>query len=357
MRKMKVRYILVLLMGVVLTACNKTPIPELPEGNDPIYTLKGQVDGEEIDYSVGLESVVMNRGVKNEGGLVSYYGEMASVADNEKIRVEFIQLETPQEAEQIQVFNALNVPFLVHQPTKVIFDFGDFGGGEDDFFSIKDPNGNWVEPSTHELFEFKYDIIETQFGEFGNKEYLNFTIKYGFEDRELNSGFDSFGGQDSIHLVSDEIYPMHEWYIDGLLVGTEVNYDGPIGTGKHRINHRVMDANSNQSETNRLVRFNGGKQMWALKIEFKEEYEFEPYNYGKLIVSMYKDGEWYSSDYSVGNKGQTATIENVELVTLEQGKLPLVAFDIAFDATLLNETKSDSLSLSNMDGKFVVGLE
>jgi hypothetical protein len=150
---------------------------------------------------------------------------------------------------------------------------------------------------------------------------------------------------------------MHEWYIDGLLVGTEANYDGPIRTGKHRINHRVMDANSNQSETNRLVRFNGGKQIWALKIKFKEEYPFETYNYGRLIVSMYKDGEWYTSDHSVGNKNQTAKIENVEMVTLEQGQLPLVAFNIDFDAVLLNDTKSDSLSLSNMAGKFVVGLE
>ena len=357
MRKMNVRYIIVLLAVVVMTACKKTPIPVLSEGNDPIYTLKGQVDGEDIDYNVGLETVVMNRGVIEEDGLISYYGEMESVADNEKIRVEFIQLETPQAAGQIEVFNSMDVPFMVHEPTKVIFDFGDFGGGEDEFFRIKNPQGQWVEPSTHELFEFKYDIIEARFGEQLNKEYLNFTIKYGFENRELNSGFESFGGEDSIHLISDETFPMHEWYIDGLLVGTDANYDGPISTGKHRINHRVMDANSNQSETNSLVRFNGGKQIWELKIQYKEEYPFETYNYGRLIVSMYKNGEWYTSDHSISNKSQSATIENVERVTLEQGQLPLVAFDIDFNAILLNETGTDSLSLSNMDGKFVVGLE
>ena len=75
------------LPAVVMTACKKTPIPELSEGNDPIYTLKGQVDGEGIDYNVGLETVVMNKGVIEEDGLISYYGEMESANDNEKIRL------------------------------------------------------------------------------------------------------------------------------------------------------------------------------------------------------------------------------------------------------------------------------
>ncbi|MFT5819018.1 MAG: hypothetical protein ACI8ZM_000240 [Crocinitomix sp.] len=354
---MKVRYIIMIFVGFVLTACNKTPIPVLPEGNDPIYTLKGQVDGEGIDYSVGLESVVMNRGVKNESGLISYYGEMESVTNNEKIRVEFIQLETPQAAGQIEVFNSLTVPFMVHEPTIVSFDFGGFGGGQGNFFSFEPEGGPEVKNNGgHELDEFGYLQFKGRFRDVGTQQY-NFTIKNGFEDNELASTFGSFGGEDSIHLSSEVEYPYNEWYIDGLLVGTGLNYDGPISTGIHRINHRVMDINSNKSETDRLVRFNGGKQIWEMKILFSEEYPVETYNYGRVVVSMFKNGEWYSSDRAIGNKGSSASIENVELVTLEEGQLPLVAFDIDFNAVLLNETSSDSLVLSNMDGKFVVGLE
>ncbi|NOQ71567.1 MAG: hypothetical protein GQ574_06180 [Crocinitomix sp.] len=354
---MKVRYIILIFVGFALTACNKTPIPELPEGNDPIYTLKGQIDGVEIDYSVGLESVVLNRGVKNESGLVSYYGEMESVTNNEKIRVEFIQLETPLAAGRTEVFNGLTVPFMVHEPTKISFDFGAFGGGQDGFFTFEPEGGPEVKNSgEHELDEFGYLHFKGRFRDVGLQQY-NFTIKNGFENSELVSMFGSFGGEDSIHLNSEGEYPFNEWYIDGLLVGTDKNYDGPISTGIHRINHRVMDINSNQSETDRLVRFNGGKQIWEMKIVYKEEYPFETYNYGRVIVSMFKNGEWYSSDRAVGNKGSNAKIENVELVSLGQGELPLVAFDIDFDAMLLNDSMSDSLSLSNMGGKFVVGLE
>lgn len=358
MRKMKMRHIVMILAGIVLTACNKTPIPELPEGNDPIYTLTGQVDGEDLDYSVGLESVVMNRGVINESGLFSYYGEMESVTKNEKIRVEFIQLETPQSSTQMEVFNNSTVPFMVNELAKVRFDFGGFGGGQSQFFWLIE-NGAEVKPGdAHELAEYGYLKKTVRFNDVGNgDQHYYFTIKNGFENNELISGFSSVGGEDSIHLYSAVTYPMHEWYIDGLLVGTDANYGGPISTGVHRINHRVMDENSNVDETNRLVRFNGGKQIWELKVVYHEEYPIETNNYGRVVISMYKDGEWYSSEYAEENKGEGVSIENIKRVALEEGQLPLISYDIDFDAVLYNESKSESLTLSNMDGKFVVGLE
>ena len=163
------RHIIMILVGIVLTACNKTPIPELPEGNDPIYTLTGQVDGEDLDYSVGLESVVMNRGVINESGLLSYYGEMESVTNNEKIRVEFIQLEKPQSSAQMEVFNNSTIPFMVHNLTKVRFEFGGFGGGQNQNFEIMDSEGEWVKPGgAHVLEEYGYLKKSARFRDFAN---------------------------------------------------------------------------------------------------------------------------------------------------------------------------------------------
>ena len=355
MMKMKVWHMMTLIVGLALTACNKTPIPVLPEGNDPIYMLKGQVNGEDLDYKVGLESVVINRGVKIENGLTTYYGEMESVTNSEKIRVEFIQQETPQSGSDVQVFANLNVPFLVHDSAKVRFDFGGFGGGQGGFFYLLDDGGNMIKGTEHTVHEFGFLHKKAIFLDVNTEPYI-FTIKHGFENNDLISEYVAEGVGDTIHLASKAEYPLNEWYINGILVGTEVDYTGPIEVGIHRIVHRIMDANGNQSETDGFVRFKDGKQLWDMSIIYEDETEYEANNYGRVIVSMFKNGQWYSSDFAPQNRGKEALIENVQSVPFEAGEEPLVAFDIDFDAVLYNESKTESLTLSNMDGKFIVGL-
>lgn len=356
MRNIRVWHIMTLIGGLALAACNKTPIPELAKGNDPIYTLSGEVDGEEIDYSVGLESVVMNRGVTNEGGLLTYYGEMESVLDNEKIRIEFIQQETPIGTRGIEIFGNLNVPFFVHDSAVVGFDFGGLVGGQNGFFFLLTEDDVLVKDATHVVREFGFVNRRAVFLDVNTEPY-NFTIKHGFANQELFSEYATEGMEDTIYLNSKEVYGLNEWYIDGVLVGTEVDYFGPIGVGIHRINHRVTDANGNQSETDGFVRFEDGSQLWNMNVVYEDGQDFENYNYGRVIISMFKNGEWYSSDFAVENKGEEVIVSNIESVTLEDDQLPLVSYDINFDAVLYNKSKSEFLTLSNMDGKFIVGLE
>lgn len=356
MEKMKNIWLYVIVIAVA-AACKKVPLPELPEGNSPIYTMSGLVDGDSLNWDVGLESVVINKGVSEENGVLLYYGEMESISTGEKIRLEFTRQERQKIGTNFNVFKTYNVPFLVHEKGKVEFDFGGVGN-EVNNLRIADSKGQFVRTYNHEMPEFGYNNLRIKFDNYSSQEF-NILVKHGYQDKDLISDFHIQGDNDSIILEpkGEAEYYSHEWYIDHALVGTEMEYKGTAQDGIHTVMHRVFDADGNSSYSNSLFRFKGGKEFWSMKINQNPAYEFEAYNYGRVIVSMYKDGEWYSSEHAVSNKGNHLNANNALFIPNEEEGQPLMSFDYNFSVTLHNETQTDSLELSNLNGKFLLGLE
>ena len=354
---MKHIWLYMIAVTVVFAACKKEPLPELPEGNDPIYTMSGLVDGDSLNWNVGLESVVLNKGVSEENGVLLYYGEMESITTGEKIRLEFTRQERQKIGTNFNVFRSYNVPFLVHEKGKVEFDFGGVGN-EVNNLQIIDSNGNPAKTDNHEIEEFGYHNIRMRFRHYGGHEF-SVLVKHGYQDKDLVSDFHAQGDNDLIILEpkGDAEAYSHEWYIDHTLVSTEMAYEGTAQDGIHTIMHRVFDADGNSSFSNGLFRFKGGKEFWSMKINQSPDYEYEAYNYGRVIVSMYKDGEWYSSDHAVSNKGNHLNANNALFIPNEEEGQPLMSFDYNFSVTLHNDTQTDSLELSNLNGKFLLGLE
>jgi len=344
------------LLFIILTApivgCQKEALPILPEGNDPIYALNGLVDGDSLNLKVGLETVVMNVGVEENKGILTYYGEMENVLKNERFRIEFIRQEEAINAGQHQVFNALSVPFLVHQTGKLNFDFGGVGNQINNF-EIRTPSGNFVETDILEVQTYGVHNFEIRFKDYVS-EVFNFQVKHGYEERLINSSYNVQGSANVIYL--DASYPafMHEWYIDGQLVGTEASYVGSIEDGISEILHKVIDENGNESISRSLVRFKGGKDFWAMKLNYQPEYEFESYNYGRVVVSMFKSDKWYSSSFDLSNKDQQMSVSDI--LTINDVDRRLISCNLAFDAQLKTEDMADSLTLSNINGKFLIGL-
>ena len=116
-----------LLLILLFFACTKEPLPVLPEGNNPIYTLKGMMGDDSLHLDVGMETVVLNHGVEDEFGVLSYFSEMESVRDNEKLKIEIVRQELPRNGGTFEIFKANQVPFLVHEKGTVLFDFGGVG--------------------------------------------------------------------------------------------------------------------------------------------------------------------------------------------------------------------------------------
>ncbi len=344
--------LLFVLISLLFLGCEKEPLPILPEGNNPIYTLRGLVNGDSLKLNVGLQNVVLNVGVDESSNVLTYYGEMENMFENERFRIEFIQHETPVQAGQHQVFTNLTIPFLIHERGKVSFDFGGVGNQINNF-EIRAQNGNFVATDVLEIPTYGMHDFAIRFGDYG-PEVFNFQVKHGYEERLLDASFNVQGSENEIFLDAFSPTFQHEWYIAGQLVGTAASYSGPIEDGISEILHSVTDENGNSSISSSLVRFKGGKYFWTMKLNYQPEYDFEPYNYGRAVISMFKNDKWYRSSFALSNKFEQITVD--EMVTIDDVTGQFISFNLTVDAVLKTEDLSDSLVLSNINGKFLIGL-
>lgn len=343
-----------LLFLLLAFACKKEPLPILPEGNKPIYTLNGMINEDSLRFDVGEETVVINHGVAEEFGVLSYYSEMESVRNNEKFKIEVIRQELPRSGGAFEVFKSNEVPFLVHEKGTVLFDFGGVGN-QINTFQIQNGKGYFVNVREHEIPHFGIHTIKAKIDDSGN-EVFQFQVKHGYEDRQLFSDYNVQGNSTEIYLDATHPAFAHEWYIDNQLVGTEANYVGNVQDGVHEIMHRVFDVNGNVSSKSGLVRFKGGKDFWDMKVNYSIEETFETYNYGRIIISYLKEDRWYSSAFAISNKGNTVAVDGISIIEDETTNEQLLAFDVAFNAQLYTQDLSDSLSLTGVSGKFLIGL-
>lgn len=343
-----------LILAILLVACEKEPYPQLPLGNDPIYKVKGLVDSDSLNFTVGIDNVDIKSGTSTKNGLTTYYGEMSNAIKNEKIRIEFIQLEKQRTTDGYNVFESEQLSFLVQENAKLIFDFGGVGNQKNNF-SLEDKNGNFVNTDVMNLSEFGLIEGRAMFTDYGS-EVFDFSFMHGYENKELISKF-SIQGADNIILVQAENeFEVNEWYINNMLVGTGTFYSGEIEDGIHQITHRIVDAVGNESSTSKIVRFKGGKDFWEMTANYAPEYTFENYNYGRVVVSMFKNGEWYSSEFTAENKLENFNMNEIQIIQNQVSGKPYVAFNFNFSCKLENQDKSAELNLSNLTGKFLVGL-
>lgn len=343
-----------LILAILLVACEKEPYPELPLGNDPIYSVKGLINSDSLNLTVGLENVEIKSGTSNKNGLTTYYGEMSNAVKDEKFRLEFIQLEKERTNEGYNVFESEKLSLLVHENAKMIFDFGGVGNQKNNF-SLEDKNGNFVNTDIMNLTEFGLIEGRAMFTDYGS-EVFDFSFMHGFENKELISNFSVQGANNILLVQALDEFEVNEWYINDLLVGTGTFYSGEIEDGIYQITHRIVDAVGNESNTSRIVRFKGGKDFWEMTTNYAPEETFETYNYGRVVVSMYKNGEWFTSEFTPDNKMVDFNLNGIQIIQNQLSGKPFVAFNFNFSCKLENQDKSAELNLSNLTGKFLVGL-
>lgn len=341
----------------LLSACKKEPLPELPTGNDPIYTMKGTIDGEEMNLSVGENSVVLRHGIESMNGVKTYYGEMESLTSEDQIRIEVVRPEKEFSGMDYTLFNDGDLPFLVHKKGKIVFDFGGVGN-EINNLRIADDNGNFSNVTSHEIEEYGYKTLRLKFDQYQNSnEEFNIILKHGFSDHLMNPDFHVQTQLDTVYLtpnVADEYN--HEWYIDGSLVSKDIEYVNNLADGIHEVIHIVRDDFGNEAFKTMLIRQKWSKEFWQMGVNYSGEYDFSSNNYGQVVVSIWKDGEWYRSDRSPSNFDAHFNVNEVTYIPNESGDHPLVSFNCTFSATLVNENQTDSLLLNEMSGKFLLGL-
>ncbi|MCH2234608.1 MAG: hypothetical protein MK078_10175 [Crocinitomicaceae bacterium] len=345
------KIIYLFILGLVIASCTKEPLPELPEGNDPFYTLRGNVGGDEIDLAVGENNVTISQGQEIMNGIETFYGELRAPSSNLVFRVEIIEPEFYTDNTEIL---SENVEFLHHEEGCLSVDFGSTGGSQMNFLLVENEEGVLVPASFVPFSEFGTYDINFQFADFGVKTF-SIPVSYGFDRSSVDAEFSTAGVSDSIILAPSSIEGTHKWYINDVLVSENSSYIGTINNGIHKVKHEV-DVDGKVKSYTTLVRFRASEFYWQMNLNYCDD-STPKQNFGKVKLSVEKDGVWYYSDSEYALSDEYFSVSNIEYNIDEDFKPERAIFNIALKSKLYTEDLQSELDLTDLSGRFKIGLK
>ena len=341
----------ILFLGLAIASCTKEPLPELPEGNDPYYTLRGSIGGEDINLAVGEDNVTISQGKEVMNGMQTFFGELHAPNSNLVFRVEIIEPEFQTEDAEIITEN---VEFIHHQEGCLSVDFGSAGLSQMNFLLVENEEGVLVPASFVPFSEFGEYDINFQFADYGLATF-SVPVSYGFDRSSVDAGFSTAGVSDSIILAPTSLEGDHKWYINDVLVSESVNYVGNINNGIHKVTHEV-DVDGKVKSYTTLVRFKASEFYWQMNLDYCDA-STPKQNFGKVKLSVQKDGVWYYSDTENELSDEYFSVSNIEY-NLDGNLNPERAiFDIALKSKLYTKDLQSELDLTDLSGRFKIGLK
>ncbi len=346
------KYMMAFVGVVVMTSCKKEQLPDLPDENGPYYHIAGLVDEDSINWKVGVDDTYLSYGQTSINGVESYYGQINSGATGDIIRIEIVRPEIYSNGTEISAFTGANLTYLVHEPGAVKFNFG-MNYEQFNYVLVKNDLDLFESANQVAFDQFGSYNIAVKFSDYSLSESFVVPIKFGFEDQLLHSGFTSHGEGDTLFLEPTTLQGQHSWYIDDVLVSSAATYSAQFDDGIYEVKHVFTDVNGNEGDYTTLVRFKNGNHHWQMKYFYVPPAE-PTSHYSNVIVSMKKNGVWYSSVESEINLGNKFAVSNISTeISMGQGT-GKTAFDFIFRSLLFNQDQSDSLYLPEMTGRMAI---
>lgn len=349
------RVVGIMILALIMVACKKEPLPNIPPSTGPYYSIKGYMDGTYFHMNVGQEGILISQGTSVENGIKSYYGQIVSPSEDLLIRIEFTAPEAPLNAQGLIALNAGNVSYLVHSPGCQSASFGS-NFTQFNFLQIKNELGIFQPVNEVNFTKFGIYPITMKFTDAGQSTF-QVPVNYGFSNNVLNPGFTSYEIADSVQFVAFVSEFNHQWLIDGNLVSTAASFYTSLANGVHLVEHKIVDGYSNEASHSTLVRFTDYVLDWQMTMNNCTGSANPTNNYGKVTVKALTNGQEYKSDGSADNLTKFFTVSNIEYIGNSNQEPTRAVFNVVFEAELVNESGTESLSLTGMEGTFNVGLQ
>ena len=352
---MKKRLIFILLLGATLAACKKEPLPVLPAETGPYYSINGFIDGIHTNLNVGQEGILISQGKTTISGIEHYYGQIVSPSEDLLIKIDFVRPEAPMSTTGLAALSPGSINYLIHQPGCLSPSFG-ANLAQPNYLLIKNEFGVFESIDEVEFDEYGIHNVTMKFTDVSQNSF-QVPVNYGFNELFLNAGFQAFGSMDTVYLSAFNTGLSHEWYVDGSFMSSETIYATVLSNGIHKVEHKLIDDNGNEASNVTLVRVTDFVLDWQMSMSNCQGGSTPISSYGNVTVTIITGGQEYKSSNSVDNFANSFIVSDVEYVGNSGGDPVRAVFDFNFDAILVNDTNTDSLSLSGMSGTFNVGLQ
>lgn len=348
------KLLLISVLTLALFSCKKEPLPDLPDETGPYYSIQGEMDGEEINLNVGQSGILISQGIDIENGVETFYGQIFAPSKDLLVKIEITKPEVLMTATGMHVMNEGNVPFLIHQPGCLTPTFGS-NQVQSNFILIKNNQGVY-EPATEVAFD-EYGVHEMWI-DFTDDTQNSFQVpvQYGYDPELIDPNFAAYPLADSVIFSAVDVNGNHEWYIDQDLVSNSASFTTTLPIGIHLVEHKLRDNYGNEAKYTTLVRITDYVLDWKMDMN-NCGMAYAPSNFGKVTVTVITNGIEYKSDKAQMNANHAFTVSNIEYIANSSMEPTRLVFDLSFNADLVDDTGTESLSLTNMTGTFNVGLK
>lgn len=156
------KYLSVLVAILLLNSCSKDTIEPLPEGNNPIFNVSGQVDGQSITISAGENGAYMNTSTTFINNVEYYEGSLENAQTGFSISLSDGMLDIPSLNSNIEDFENFKISPYTYGVPLATYSISDFPN-EEYISNIEwSVNGQTQASSTLEIYEpGKYNICAT----------------------------------------------------------------------------------------------------------------------------------------------------------------------------------------------------
>lgn len=109
---MQFNTLILVLMVLVITACKKDPIPELPENNSPIYYISGTLNGDKLNYSAGIDNMYMKTNFSYFNNVLQYSAKITDENNYFNIEISDAAIDIPSNNIDFTSISALELAKL-----------------------------------------------------------------------------------------------------------------------------------------------------------------------------------------------------------------------------------------------------
>ncbi|MFT7343992.1 MAG: hypothetical protein ACI9XP_000569 [Lentimonas sp.] len=307
------KFSMVALVFVFVSSCKKAKVEQLPKNNDPIFTIKGMLDGKKIDYTAGVDGFFMASEYEKRNRVDYYYGNLNN--DDISIKIGFFDdnIQRINNSHNLKIGDTLRLSQKSNQ-TLSILSIDDFSNANkiesiDWYIDGQIVSQNYLMMSTPGLYQICGEFTFKDGSKFTvcNDSYLAFNKDLAYQIRH----FSPESGTANLWLDGNiEETDLVQWYINDKLVGEGTSTSFGVGNTQNQIKAVVTTANG--AKRTKIIQVDGNNSGKYIEDFIIESNENQDLHWDRTMgIEITRDGQCYSS-FETDNSKAFMVVEKIE---------------------------------------------
>ncbi len=344
----KLVYIAVLALLLFSSCHKKKELETLPESNDPVFTLTGDIDEQPIEYRAGVDGMIMKNGLQTRNGVSYFYSEMTDGYTSFRLGLFDGHVEIPNFEASLKQGDTL---YLAQKIAETLADFSkDYLTNSDNIESVMwyvndspfgTPNLAIQTPGKYKVCgEYIFNGDPTIY-KVCNEILVGFTPEFEFTIED-SVGLDGIG-YFNLKSPNNDVASA-QWFVDGVKVSDDLSFTTPLSLKSYLVHVKVISKTGAIQEKSILVDGSLSDKYVQDVAIFISKYTGKTWDYG-VGMDIVRNGETFST-FEVKNYKSKMFIDKVEHYEVNSEGKNVYKITGKIDAMLSNASQTKNIHVN-----------